>query len=679
MARLARLATVVAGYAAVACGTTWPLPRQLRTHLLGDPFGDLGIYVWNLWIFRHELIDHGRLPFSTDHIFGYTGGADFSLHNYTPIAGLLALPLMDRVGVVATFNLVFLALVVLAALGVFVLARRLGLGPGPAWCAGALFVASPAFGARETAHLSLINAAPLPLFLWALLRTMDSRRAADALLVGALAAAAAYSDAYYGVYCALMGSFVLAWHAFRVSRPASVAPRPGLAAVLNAAIACLLGLMAWTVTTGATHLTVGPVQIWLRTLYTPMLLVLALVGVRAWLTWGPVVELRVTGAAARDGLRLGLVSGITGFVLLTPWLAGIWARIASDRLPDAPLYWRSTPRGVDLLAYLVPNPGHPWFGSATQSWFMPDRPDVFPELVGSFSLVALAAIGLAAWRRRLPARWVGFAVCFGALSLGPFVHVAGVNTYVIGPWALLRYVPVVGLARSPSRLALVAILGLSLLFAFALEALVRCGRRWRWAAGGLAAAMAVELLAAPRPLYSAAVPDIYALVTHAASDSRRLLDLPTGVRDGLSSLGNFSAASNYFQTAHGRPLIGGYLSRVSTWRKRENERAPMLHALFALSEGRALAPSELEEARRSRADFLRRSCIGFVVLDKHRASGQLRTFAVTALDLMPVHEDAAYALYAPIDPPPCEPPADRVRPRGRVAWWPGVSRPRAGP
>ena len=47
-----------------------------------------------------------------------------------------------------------------------------------------------------------------------------------------------------------------------------------------------------------------------------------------------------------------------------------------------------------------------------------------------------------------------------------------------------------------------------------------------------------------------------------ATDHREVLELPFGVRDGTSSHGNFTARSQFFQTYHHKPLIGGYLSRV---------------------------------------------------------------------------------------------------------------------
>jgi hypothetical protein len=209
-----------------------------------------------------------------------------------------------------------------------------------------------------------------------------------------------------------------------------------------------------------------------------------------------------------------------------------------------------------------------------------------------------------------------------------------------------------------------------LLAAFALQGLRRRYAPPHWAGALLAVVLAIELLPAPRPLYSAAVPDVYRLIATTGDESGRLLELPTGIRDGTSSFGNFNASSAYFQTRHQRPLIGGYLSRVSRWRKAENERAPMLRALFALSEGRALSPERMDEARRSRDAFLRRSCVKFVVVNKHRASKDLQAFAVDALGLTPVHEDAAYVLFTPADPPACEPALSLGRTRvPNINWW----------
>ena len=674
MRRLVPLATAgpgsaaAAAYALLTCLLTWPLPRHLQTHLLGDPSGDTGVYVWNLWIFWHELLQHEHLPLSTDHLFGYTGGADFALHNYAPVAGLLGVPLIGSLGIVGAFNVVLLAVVSLSGLGVYVLAKRLGLGTIAAWSTGALFIASPVLTSKETAHFSLVIAAPLPLFLWALLRTLDTGRMRDAILVGALAAVAAYSDLYYGIYCLIMGGFLIAWRFTRVEWRGPATVSAGLIATLDAVLVITGVLIAWRVVSGTNAITIGAIRIGLQTLYTPMLVTVVLLALRAWVAWRPVVLLDDPAGRVKALLPVGLAAvGVCG-VLLLPELVGIALRFATNRLPDTEIYWRSSRRGLDALAYFVPNPNHPWFGDRTRQWWMPDRPGAFPEFVGAFSIVAFAVIAVGAWRRVLPRVWIAFTAFFVWLSLGPFMHVGGINTYVIGPWAFLRYVPVIGMAQSPSRFAVVAVLGMSLLFGFALEELLRGRRAASWASV-LAMALGVELMAAPRPLHSAAVPDVYRLVAATGDESGRLLELPTGIRDGTSSVGDFSAGTQYFQTRHRRPLIGGYLSKVSRRRKAENARVPMLRALFALSEGRTPPPQWLEEARSSRDAFLRRSCVTFVVVDKRRASDSLRTFAVEALRLMLVHEDAAYELFTPDDPPACEPRRTHARSRFRTFVW----------
>jgi hypothetical protein len=75
--------------------------------------------------------------------------------------------------------------------------------------------------------------------------------------------------------------------------------------------------------------------------------------------------------------------------------------------------------------------------------------------------------------------------------------------------------------------------------------------------------------------------------------------------------------------------------------------------LFELSEGDVLSPELASEARASRDAFLRQSCVRFVIVNKHRASKELREFATGALRLATSFEDASYALLTPEDPPSC--------------------------
>ena len=346
-------------------------------------------------------------------------------------------------------------------------------------------------------------------------------------------------------------------------------------------------------------------------------------------------------------IRVAAVAGLFCAVLLSPVLYAVGERVAQDRWDAQRIFWRSSPAGVDLLALVLPNPNHPLTPSAVRAWLTP-RPDAYYENVASLTFVALITIGVA-WRAgwRIPRLWGGFALVFGALALGPFVHVAGWNMQLPGPWAFLRYVPVIGLARTPGRFMVMLMLAVAVLFGCALYWI---GQRWPARRRALlvtaAALLLFELLPAPRPLYSAAIPTVYRQVAAAAPDSR-VLELPFGVRDGTTSAGNFTARSQFFQTAHGKRLIGGYLSRVSRRRVSEIRRDGMLDALIWLSEGQALDPSRARTLIEEGPAFIDRANIAYVVVDRARVPWALRDFAVRAYRLQLVEVDGEFELYRP--------------------------------
>ena len=199
-------------YVVLALCLTWPLPLHLSTHLPGSPTGDTGVYVWNLWVFGHE-ISQGRLPFYTSSILNAApalGPVNLSLHNYTTFANVLALPLTPWIGIVAAFNVIYILNIALAGFAMYLLAREVIGRHAESWLAGALFTASPMLIARGTAHFSLVAAAPLPLFCLFLSRAIRHQRPRDAMFAGLIVAWAAFCDAYYAVYCLLLAVFMLA-------------------------------------------------------------------------------------------------------------------------------------------------------------------------------------------------------------------------------------------------------------------------------------------------------------------------------------------------------------------------------------------------------------------------------------------------------------------------------------
>jgi hypothetical protein len=633
-------------YVAVAVAFTWPLATHLNTHLTGGVGGDTGVYVWNQWVFRHELIEKGNFPYFTDTLFGAQRPANLSLHNYTRFQNLIATPLMRFLSVVAAFNVVYLLMVVLTAYTTFLLAKQVTGRAAEAWLAGLLFAWGPTLATRGMGAFSLVAAAPLAVFLLILMRADGHERLRDAVALGVVIGWASSTDAYYGIYCLLIGAI------FLIARVVSIhpSPRAGRARAvlwgLDVLILGVAGLVVSMAVTGGWELTFLGRPLRMRSLYTPMLILTTLgvarIGWQYRASWIPVT---------RDDLwrfaRLAAATALVTAAVMSPVLYAAAMRLGGGDFTTPHIFWRSSPPGLDLAAFFLPNPNHPLAPHAIEEWIT-KRPNGFIDNVASIPFVALVVLAIAwraGWR---PSRWwAAVTALFGLFALGPFINVAGINTYVPGPWALLRFVPLVSLARSPGRFAVVMMLTLAVLVAMALVWLGRAyphRRRAILAVTGVL--LAFELLPAPMTLHSAKVPAIYDHVA-AAPAGTTVLELPYGIRDGASNIGDFSARTQFFQTAHGKTVMGGYLSRVSARRITELRADPVRHALALLSEKRHLTNVHEVALVRQGPAFIRRFNIGFVVFDLGRTSDEFRGLVIKAFRLQHVETDDVYALYAP--------------------------------
>lgn len=643
--QLAPRALILVSFALLAIAFAWPLPLHMTTHLTGDPGGDTGVYVWNQWVFHHELMN-ARNPLSTDTILSLTPRVDLSQHNYTAFLNVLALPLIPVLGIIASFNIVFLVICVLNALAAYGLSRRaMNAGRWEAWLAGVAFAWSPVLVARSTGHFSLLAAAPLPAFIWALINAERSRRARDAAIVGICMAWAAFCDAYFGVYCLMIAMLYIGATIVRVRRAAVPARASGIW-LLDVLIVSVAGLILGMLLGVRGGFTVLGVKVSVRELYTPVLIVTLLVIARAIISLRPRIE--PLTRFQPHALKLALIAALACAGPLSPVLFGLGQRVVDGRLVSPPIFWRSSPSGVDLLSLVAPNPNHPVVRMLAGDW-QATAPTLFVEYAAASSLVALTIVVIAVWACgfRPRAGWWWITGGFAALSLGPFVHVAGYNTHIPGPWSLLRYVPVIGMARTPSRFAIVAALGLAILMVGALMSIVaRWPNRRRLILSVATILLLAELWPAPRTLYSAAISPVYDTI---AADPRpvRVLTLPFGVRDGVSSTGNFRARTQFNQTRHGKTLIGGYLSRISQKRiARMSAEFPTLAALMRLSESRALDAADVAVLREGGAAFVLQANLGYVVLDERFITRAAAAPVIDGLGLREIQRDAHLVLYA---------------------------------
>ncbi len=204
---------VLCAYLVVSLGVTYPLVLHLNTALLGD--GDAWLFVWNFWWWRFAL-GNGLHPFCTDYIHYPTGICAY-LHTWNFANTWATLPLQWILSITTLYNLCSLATFILAAWGMFRLARYLGIGSPGAFLAGLAFSFNAYHLGEANGHLNLMTYQWIPFFLQALLAGLDQwtpRRVVNATVWLTLVA---LSDWYHLLFC-ILGTAVLVFTRLTVER-----------------------------------------------------------------------------------------------------------------------------------------------------------------------------------------------------------------------------------------------------------------------------------------------------------------------------------------------------------------------------------------------------------------------------------------------------------------------------
>ena len=237
-ALVAEGAVAAALFALLAVGFLWPLPRLLSRHLgpgLGDPLFNLVILKWDMDQLRLGLPDLWNPPF-----FHPTEGV-LALSDHLLGPAVVALGLTELgASPVAAYNLLLLASFAGCALAAHAVLRAAGLGRTAAFAGGVVYAFSP-WRLSQTPHLQVLLAAFVPLVLWSfdrLLARPGWRRAALFLAVYA----AHMSGGTYLAYMIHLPMAVLVLH--RVlrgggaywRRPAPLAVAAALALAVAAAV-----------------------------------------------------------------------------------------------------------------------------------------------------------------------------------------------------------------------------------------------------------------------------------------------------------------------------------------------------------------------------------------------------------------------------------------------------------
>jgi hypothetical protein len=91
------------------------------------------------------------------------------------------------------------------------------------------------------------------------------------------------------------------------------------------------------------------------------------------------------------------------------------------------------------------------------------------------------------------------------------------------------------------------------------------------------------------------VPAVYDQIAAEPGDFS-VLQLPLGWRNSFGVFGPEKTLLQYYQTAHGKPMLGGNISRAPAFKLEYFQRIPYFQALTEIEFGRPVAPEVIEAA-----------------------------------------------------------------------------------
>jgi hypothetical protein len=632
-----KLGHVLAGclFFLLAIAWTFPLALHLSSSISGAP-GDNLSFLWNSWWAREFVHRRAASIFLTDRLFA-PFGINLVQNTHTILPALASATVFGSFPLVTAHNLTVLASLTANGVCAYALAFDRLRDTTAAIIAGLLFAGSPYLAIHALGHVNLINAWGIPLFALAFIRALERNSWLAATLTGVVAAAIAYTDYYYLVYCGGLSLILIAFETttwrFRM-RPSQLTGvvRTPLLFLFAVDVAAVL----FIVLSGGFEIEIRGIKLIARSTTNLLTAGWILIAIYAFARTRPAVHVAVDRIALNRCLKKFCVTWGIALVGVLPIVRHAWSLWSAGDYVSPQTSWRSGPGGIDLATLVLGNPLNPVTGGVTRGLYSRFDVDLMEESAwfGVAPLVLLWSARRFLMHDRESRRWIWIAILFFVFSLGPWLHVAGLNTGLLLPQNLLARVPVISNARIPGRAIVVVMLAVSLACGAALARLR--GSQRRLVAAMTVLVMAIDFLPAPFQLTETDVPSIYRQFAAASSDGV-VCTLPLGVRDGFSSLGAFDQHDLLYQTTHGHPILGGFSARIPRDLQQQYIEAPVIRSLLSLSAGSSIDPGDRRLTRAETIEALRRLHIRYVLLNIETAPQELANYVRAQL---PVALDA---------------------------------------
>ena len=451
--------TALGLYAFLALLMSWPVVTVLGSRVPGTATWafDESTFVWNIWYFKHALLDLRTSPLHSGLIW-YPLGIDLILYTYNFFNALIALPLQLAFNLPTASNLSLLFATTMSGFGTYLLAcyvlrdacsvtddpRTSAQPPHGTYHASrfthhvlhlAAFLAGLiyAFASNRAiyaalGHYDMVTTQWLPFYALYLLKTLREPKLKNAVLAGLFFALAALAEMIFASFLGLFTAVIVlaVWRPWRLR----------WSAFGRLALAMAVAVLIWS----------------------PVLVPIArefLTGDYALTGWGESVKLSADA--------VGLVTPTA----LNPIARA--ARLFRDAEAAQADSWTAALRAVEE-------------GKSRFS-------DINTVFLGYVTL-ALAVLGAWVGRKRLRP-WIWSALVFGVLALGPLLQINGRYRFSLDnmlpegvtfplPFTLLHFIPFINGNRAPNRNSAILMLTLAVLAGYGAAWLLGRAANGKW-------------------------------------------------------------------------------------------------------------------------------------------------------------------------------------------------------
>jgi len=317
-------------------------------------------------------------------------------------------------------------------------------------------------------------------------------------------------------------------------------------------------------------------------------------------------------------LRLGALAITVAAIITVPALID-YVRVDPDVRATSQLVAKTSlePLSADLATFVLPSPTNPLLGSYTKRIYARVKTPFQPIETSNFFGYPLLLLGLAALlfrhnRGRTTYFWLILGVGGLVLACGPALFVVGHRIITLPTYKMVFGWPLLSTFRAPNRLSILPLLALAVLSALTIAAMRACVR-------GLAINSTIIVLMGislaqsilwgfPYPTTAVHMPELYREIGNDTGQGL-LLDVPFV----------YSGAYQYYQTVHHKPLVFGYVPRVTSRMLDSVYNVPYLSQFEPVGDGMHLQLTENQGDILPKGGFkevLRHNGIKYVVMHR---------------------------------------------------------------